>query len=56
MSAPFACNDCARPMFERRQPQLCASCEERRERDELSKYPRVSCDLRGCGHHEDYDA
>ena len=28
MSAPYACEDCARPMFYPKSPQLCGSCEE----------------------------
>jgi hypothetical protein len=29
MSAPFSCDRCARPMFEKRSPQLCQSCFEK---------------------------
>jgi len=38
MSAPYACDDCARPMFVPKYPQLCASCEEERERELKRKY------------------
>lgn len=38
MSAPYACDDCARPMFEYRKPQLCASCLEKRDKERKKKY------------------
>jgi len=38
MSAPYACEDCARPMFYPKTPQLCASCEEQREKELKKKY------------------
>ena len=41
MSAPYACEDCARPMFYPKSPQLCASCEEERERKLKKKYGQL---------------
>lgn len=38
MSAPYACEGCARPMFYPKSPQLCGSCEEKHERELKKKY------------------
>jgi uncharacterized Zn finger protein (UPF0148 family) len=41
MSAPYSCEDCARPMYSLRNgKELCASCEEKREQDMKKKYSK----------------
>lgn len=38
MSAPYACEECSRPMYEPRSPQLCAACLERKDKERKKKY------------------
>jgi exosome complex RNA-binding protein Csl4 len=41
MSAPYACKECARPMYFPKEEQLCASCEEEREKKLKKKYGQL---------------
>lgn len=40
MSAPYACKECARPMYFPKEEQLCASCEEKYEERMKKKYSK----------------
>lgn len=42
MSAPYACEDCARPMYEPKTPQLCGMCSDNRKKEMKKNYGKKS--------------